>query len=78
VLKDLTPSQYLRVSQLLDESLEMTPAERGRWLTALEGSDPAAAAMLQDLFASQESPKAAGFLAEQGQLARLRLRCRIV
>lgn len=70
MLKDLTPAQYLRVSQLLDESIEMTPAERGRWLTALEGSDPAAAAVLRDLFASQESSKAAGFLAEQGQLAR--------
>ena len=70
MLKDLTNSQYLRVSQLLDESLEMTPAERARWLAALQASDPQAAAVIRDLFVSQAASDAAGFLQAQGQLAR--------
>ncbi|HEY6927617.1 MAG TPA: protein kinase [Steroidobacteraceae bacterium] len=70
MLKDLTSSQYLRVSQLLDESLDMTPAERDHWLAALEVSDPRAAIVLRELFDSQRASDAAGFLQEQGQLAR--------
>jgi WD40 repeat protein/serine/threonine protein kinase/TPR repeat protein len=70
VLKNLTESQYLRVSQLLDESLELTPAERERWLATLSTSDPETAAVLRDLFASQDASNAEGFLADQGQLAR--------
>jgi len=70
VLKDLTSSQYLRVSQLLDESLDMTPAERDHWLAALAVSDPGAATVIRGLFASQAASDAAGFLQDQGQLAR--------
>ena len=70
MLKDLTASQYLRVSRLLDESLELTPVEREQWLACLETTDPAAALVLRDLFASQAASKEAGFLEDRGQLAR--------
>ena len=70
MLKDLTSSQYLRVSQLLDESLDMTPAERDHWLAALELSDPQAAKVIRDLFVAQSASDEAEFLQTGGQLAR--------
>src|SRR5665213_2390114 len=67
--KDLSPSQYSRLSALLDESFEMPPAARAAWFDALERSDPQLAAVLGDLLASQKSCEAAGFLASPGPLA---------
>ena len=46
-LKHLSPSQFSRISQLLDESIEMAPAERDAWLREIERSDPTAAALLR-------------------------------
>jgi eukaryotic-like serine/threonine-protein kinase len=69
LLKDLTPAEYQRISQLLDESIDLAPEERSRWLTELERRDPAAAALLRDLFATQGACQAAGFLEEEQRVA---------
>lgn len=61
-LRELTPEQFSRISQLLDESLELAPDERHGWLTALEQRDPEAAALLRRLLAPQEDGEAARFL----------------
>jgi WD40 repeat protein/serine/threonine protein kinase len=54
-LKDFSPSQFARYSQLLDESIDMEPAQRREWLSTLELRDPAWAAYLQHLFASLQA-----------------------
>lgn len=63
---DLSPSQFSRVSELLDESLEMAPAERQAWLSDLARHDPEAAAILASLFDSQSACQAARFLEHRG------------
>ncbi|HEV2702378.1 MAG TPA: protein kinase [Steroidobacteraceae bacterium] len=68
-LRELTPEQFSRISQLLDESLELEPGERHAWLTALELRDSAAAALLRRLFASQGAGKGARFLSNPQQVA---------
>ena len=69
LLKDLTAAEYQRISQLLDESIDLAPEERSRWLIELERRDPAAAATLRDLFANQGACQAAGFLEEEQRVA---------
>ena len=69
LLKDLTAAEYQRISQLLDESIDLAPEERSRWLIELERRDPAAAATLRDLFANQGACHAAGFLEEEQRVA---------
>jgi hypothetical protein len=68
-LKDFSPSQFARYSQLLDESIDMEPAQRREWLSALELSDPAWAAYLQNLFASLQG-REQSLLETQDGLAR--------
>jgi WD40 repeat protein/serine/threonine protein kinase len=53
-LKDLTPSQCLRLSNLLDESIELAGEERAAWLDSLNLEDPGWAAFLRGMFASQD------------------------
>ena len=69
LLKDLTAAEYQRISQLLDESIDLAPEERSRWLIELQRRDPAAAATLRDLFANQGACQAAGFLEEEQRVA---------
>jgi WD40 repeat protein/serine/threonine protein kinase/TPR repeat protein len=61
-LKDLSPSQFSRLSGLLDQSIAMTPEERNAWLLEIERSDPKSAALLRAMFASQDKSEAQGFL----------------
>lgn len=68
-LRELTPEQFSRISQLLDESLELAPDERHGWLTALEQRDPEAAALLRRLLAPQEDGEAARFLNQPAPMA---------
>ncbi|HTV78056.1 MAG TPA: protein kinase [Steroidobacteraceae bacterium] len=68
-LRALTPDQFSKLSQLLDESLELAPIERHAWLTALELRDPEAAALLRRLFESQQADSGARFLNAPAQMA---------
>jgi eukaryotic-like serine/threonine-protein kinase len=61
-LKDWSPSQYLRISELLDEWLEMPDAAREVWLAALERTDPTAAAAIHNILASQAAAASGVFL----------------
>jgi WD40 repeat protein/tRNA A-37 threonylcarbamoyl transferase component Bud32 len=61
-LKDWSPSQYLRISELLDEWLEMPDAAREVWLAALERTDPTAAAVIHNILASQAAAASGVFL----------------
>jgi eukaryotic-like serine/threonine-protein kinase len=47
---------------LLDEALELGPAERDAWLARLEAEDPARAAQLRDLLALHAANRASGFM----------------
>jgi WD40 repeat protein/serine/threonine protein kinase len=69
-LKDLTPEQYAKVSQFLDHSLELTPAERAAQLAQLEGEDAACAAVLRELESARSCGAADGFLATRDLLLR--------
>jgi WD40 repeat protein/serine/threonine protein kinase len=69
--QNLTPEQYSRVSQLLDQSIELPPNERDAWLTDLGARDPEAAALLRRLFASQSAAAAARFLEDRDRIAHL-------
>src|SRR5579871_1789532 len=68
-LRELTPEQFSRISQLLDESLELGPDERHAWLTDLALRDADAAELLRRLFASQGESEGARFLNKAGQRA---------
>src|SRR6185312_9576122 len=61
-LRGMSPDQFARISQLLDESIGLASDERHTWLTALELRDPEAAALLRSLFASQPEGADANFL----------------
>jgi len=61
-LRHLSAARYARISELLDESLELLPGERGTWLATLQHSDPGSAALLRDLFAAQRTWQSHGFL----------------
>jgi WD40 repeat protein/serine/threonine protein kinase/TPR repeat protein len=61
-LKDLSAAEYLRLSTLWDESIEMAPEQLQAWLAALEGSEPKLAALLRILCASQEESRERRFL----------------
>jgi WD40 repeat protein/tRNA A-37 threonylcarbamoyl transferase component Bud32 len=66
----LSPSQFSRLSELLDESIEMTPEERLTWLADLERNDPDSAAVLRGLFTAQGACQAEGFLETRDLVAR--------
>src|SRR5580658_3020259 len=69
---DLSHSQYIKLSALLDESLEMEPETRSSWLEQLARSDPQSASLLREMFALQDTPQAERFL-ETRDLLRRRL-----
>jgi WD40 repeat protein/TPR repeat protein/tRNA A-37 threonylcarbamoyl transferase component Bud32 len=70
--EDLSHSEYLKISKLLDESLEMAPEMRDSWLEKLAHTDPQSASLLREMFASQNAPRAEQFL-ETPDLLRRRL-----
>ncbi len=59
---DLSPSRFSRLSELLDQSIEMASAERDVWLSELACHDPEAAAILRKLFDAQAACQAQSFL----------------
>ena len=54
--------RWSRVSQYLDQALELDPSQREPWLAALETSDAALAAELRELLALQAANCASGFM----------------
>jgi len=52
-LKDLSASEFSRLSLLLDESIGMVPTERHAWLAALESEEPRLGVVLREIFALQ-------------------------
>src|SRR6202142_2197722 len=68
-LREMTPDHFSRISQLLDQSIELAPAERHAWLTDLEQWDPEAAALLRRLLANHGEGEAARFLNQPPQRA---------
>jgi WD40 repeat protein/tRNA A-37 threonylcarbamoyl transferase component Bud32/TPR repeat protein len=69
MLQDLSPSEYSRVSALLDQAMEMAPEARDAWLRELECSDAKSAAVLREMFASMDDGEAQGFLHLRGLVA---------
>jgi WD40 repeat protein len=67
---ELNPAEFARLSELLDESIEMTVEERHHWLTDLEHRDPKAAAALRQVLASVDACREQGFLETRDLLAR--------
>jgi hypothetical protein len=61
-LKGLSAAEYSRISDLLDESIDMLPADREIWLATLARRDPKSAAVLGSMFAAQGRYKADKFL----------------
>jgi len=61
-LKELSAAEFSRLSALFDESIEMAPAEREAWLTALESREPRLAVLLREMCASQDESRERGFL----------------
>jgi WD40 repeat protein/tRNA A-37 threonylcarbamoyl transferase component Bud32 len=74
-LKDLSESQFARLSQLLDEALEIPATDRGTWLAGIEGLDPAAAAVLRDMLAADSTNPSQDLLDTGGLLRRHLQRC---
>ena len=68
-LKDLSPTEFSRISELLDESIELTPGEQNAWLAELERSDAKSAAVLRHLYASQGECYAKEFLETPNSIA---------
>jgi serine/threonine protein kinase len=68
-LKNLSAAEYLRVSALWDESIEMEPGERDAWLTALERNEPRVAGLLREMFANQTGDRGRRFLETRAQVA---------
>jgi WD40 repeat protein/serine/threonine protein kinase len=62
LLKGLSQSEYLKISELLDAALEMAPEIRSSWLEELARSDFKSASLLREMFSSQEAPGAERFL----------------
>lgn len=57
-LKELSADQYARISDLLDECIEMPPADRELWLAKLERVDPKLTAVLRNMFAARRADEA--------------------
>jgi hypothetical protein len=57
-LKDLSADQYARISDLLDESIDMPPGDRATWLAELEQVEPQLAAVLRNMFAARRDGEA--------------------
>jgi WD40 repeat protein/serine/threonine protein kinase len=69
-LQNLSGTEFSRLWDLWDESLEMAHGERDTWLAALERSDPTTAALLRELSASQEESREQGFLETSAAVAK--------
>jgi serine/threonine protein kinase/Flp pilus assembly protein TadD len=69
-LRDLSASEFSRLSTLLDESIDMAPGEREAWLAALEGREPRLATVLREMFALQGGGQARRFLETRDLVAR--------
>jgi WD40 repeat protein/tRNA A-37 threonylcarbamoyl transferase component Bud32 len=69
-IKGLSSAQYSRLSDLLDESIDMAPDARMSWVGEIAHAEPILAAILRDMFASQGESHAQGFLETQDFLAR--------
>jgi WD40 repeat protein/serine/threonine protein kinase len=67
-MKQLTAEQYQRLSQLLDESIDLSPAARAEWLARLDRSEPGWAVFLRDMF-SRQPQDGRKLLGTQGYLA---------
>src|SRR6202789_2138959 len=68
-LKDLSAPEFSRLSALLDESIEMAPAERDVWLAALDSREPRVAAVLRRMLALQSGDQGRRFLETSNLLA---------
>jgi hypothetical protein len=60
--KDLSQSEYRKLSKLLDESLEIPSEQRTSWLAELARSDPQSASLLREMFVSHDALHAQRFL----------------
>jgi len=69
-LKDLSATEFSRMSALWDESFEMAPMEREAWLAALELSDPKAAAVLRMLSTWRDQSGGQSFLETSDLISR--------
>ena len=54
LLKGLTAAQYQHLSQLLDESIDLSAEERAEWLARLDQSEPGWAEFLRKMLSPQE------------------------
>ena len=68
-IQDLSPSQYVRLSELLDESMDLAPEDRSAWLAALDETDATLVGVLRGMLAAQEAERARGFLEGPSPLA---------
>ena len=50
-LKELSAAEYSRFSALLDQSIELAPAQRLEWLATLDRTDPKLAVIFGKLLA---------------------------
>jgi eukaryotic-like serine/threonine-protein kinase len=69
-LRDLSASEFSRLSTLWDESIEMAPAQRDAWLAALESREPRVGALLREMFAHQSGDQGRRFLETHDLVAR--------
>jgi WD40 repeat protein/serine/threonine protein kinase len=60
--KGVSPAQSARLLALLDESLDLGPAEQETWLARLESTEPELAPLLRKLLTAQDRMAAQGFL----------------
>ncbi len=70
-LRGLTPEQYGRISELLDQSSEIPPAELDAWLENIATREPEAAVLLRRLFALKKVPAVGRFLEDRQYVAQL-------
>ena len=69
-IRDMSPSQFSRISALLDESMEFLPSQRETWLAELECRDPQSAALLRKIFAAHNVAESDAFMETRDLLAR--------
>jgi eukaryotic-like serine/threonine-protein kinase len=61
-------SELLALLPLLDEALDLLPHERAAWLANLQRTEPARAARLEAMLATEERLDSAGFLADLAEV----------
>ena len=70
-LVKIEPSQWPRVSLLLDQALDLPADQRHAWLDMLQTADPGGARLLRDLLARQDRVETSDFLNELPRVAGL-------